>query len=337
MPERQNELFGSGGNVSGVLIDSEIQQAVDLGLLISRDTFHASSLEASSYDIRVGRKGIVGGEGVEIDLQRETLELGPGSYGGIISYEKLHLPDYVCARIGSKRALSYDGVILLTGATVDPGYEGHLLFGIYNASQRKVIVRHGRKLCNVVFERLAKPPEKIAAADPSLRHGNFPDAFLDRMANMEVLPWMQISERVKQIEQITKDILDLRARYDDVLQPIRDLTANVNTLTQDVSSLTAQTKSIAKDVDSLNTLVTENSRQIAQLATTVATISGAVQSVTERTRGLEDIDRTRTQAFNTLQTSFGRFQLVALAFWTLVILVLGAALPSIIERVWPRN
>ena len=37
------------------------------------------------------------------------------------------------------------------------------------------------------------------------------------MANMEVLPWMQISDRVKQIEQITKDILDLRARYDDVL------------------------------------------------------------------------------------------------------------------------
>ncbi len=38
---------------------------------------------------------------------------------------------------------------------------------------------------------------------------------------MDVLPWMQISERVKQIENITKDIIDLKARYEDVLDQLR--------------------------------------------------------------------------------------------------------------------
>ncbi len=74
------------------------------------------------------------------------------------------------------------------------------------------------------------------------------------MANMEVLPWMQISERVKQIEQITKDILDLKARYEDVLQPIRDLTENVQSLTGDVTKLTSETRGIAGDVGDLNRL-----------------------------------------------------------------------------------
>src|SRR2546429_481970 len=220
MVERQPLLFPENAGVSGILVDKEIQDAIERNWLISKETFQQSSLEASSYDIRVGTKGVIGGDGVEIDLRKDAMELGPGAYGGIISYEKLWLPDNVCARIGSKRALSYEGVILLTGTTVDPGYEGHLLFGVYNASQRKVLIRFNKKLCNIVFERLGKPPERLAPSDPSLKVGNFPDAFLDRMANMEVFPWMQISERVKQIETITKDILDLKARYDDVLQPI---------------------------------------------------------------------------------------------------------------------
>ena len=146
MVERQRLLFADNASVSGVLIDTEIQDAVDRGWLISKETFHSSSLEASSYDVRVGAKGVVGGEAVEIDLRSRSMELGPGEYGGIISNEKFLLPENVCARIGSKRALSYEGVILLTGSTVDPGYEGHLLFGIYNASQRKAVIRLNKKL-----------------------------------------------------------------------------------------------------------------------------------------------------------------------------------------------
>src|SRR6266704_1857990 len=295
MVERQPLLFPENAGVSGILVDKEIQNAIEGNWLISKETFQQSSLEASSYDIRVGTKGVIGGDGVEIDLRKDAMELGPGAYGGIISYEKLWLPDNVCARIGSKRALSYEGVILLTGTTVDPGYEGHLLFGVYNASQRKVLIRFNKKLCNIVFERLGKPPERLAPSDPSLKVGNFPDAFLDRMANMEVLPWMQISERVKQIETITKDILDLKARYDDVLEPIRDLTGNVASLTRDVTSLTEQTKTIAKDVESVNNMVAENNRQINILTTTLATVGGQVQAVTERARSLEEADKSQVE------------------------------------------
>lgn len=337
MVERQPLLFADNAGVSGVLTDTEIQDAVQKNWLISKEIFQESSLEASSYDIRVGAKGVVGGEGVEIDLRKEAMELGPGAYAGIISYEKLFLPENISARIGSKRALSYDGVILLTGTLVDPGYEGHLLFGVYNASQRKVLMRFNKKLCNVVFERLSKAPERLAPSDPSLKLGNFPDTFLDRMANMEVLPWMQISERVKQIEAITKDIIDLKARYDDVLQPIRDLTENVKSLTQDVGTLANQTKGIAEDVEGLNKLVEENSKQVTQLTANLGTIGGLVQGLQDRTRGLEDAGRVHGQTVTTLQTAFGRFQLLVYIFWAIVLVSLGALLPKAIERIWPKH
>ena len=318
MAERQPLLFVDNTGTSGILTDTEIRKAVNGRWLISPDTFQESSLEASSYDVRVGAKGVLGGDGTELDLRTVALELGPGTYAGIISHENFALPENICARIGSKRALAYDGIILLTGTTIDPGYEGHLLFCVYNASQRKVLIRHNKKLCNVVFERLSKAPERVAPADASLKLGNFPDSFLDRMANMEVLPWVQISERVKQIETITKDILDLKARYDDVLQPIRELTSNVQSLSQ--------------DVDTVNKAISENSKQINQLTTNLGTVGVHLQGLQERAKNLEDADKSKSETITTLRTSVGRFQLLVYIFWAILLLVAGAALSRLFNK-----
>ncbi len=336
MVERQPLLFPENAGLSGVLTDSEIQDAVEGAWLISKDTFQPSSLEASSYDIHVGGKGVLGGVGAEIDLRSQIMELGPGAYGGVLSSERICLPERICARIGSKRALSYEGVILLTGSIVDPGYDGYLLFGVYNASQRKVFLRYNKKLCNIVFERLSKVPDKLVQPDPSLQSGNFPEAFLSQMANMEVLPWMQISERVKQIETITKDVLDLKARYEDVLKPIRDLTDNVQNVTRDVGTLTTQVRSIGDDVGQLNTLVTENSKQITQVATSLGSVGGVVQGLQERARALEDSHRDQEKSVGSLRTSFGTFKVLVFIFWGILLVVLGALLPKAIEKLTSR-
>lgn len=262
------------GKHSSVLSDKEILDYVQKGLLITKDTFSQSSLEASSYDIRVGGKSIIGGEGSEIDLLTEkSMELPPGAYAAVVSFEKMNFPRKVSARLGSKRALSYEGIILLTGSIVDPGYQGHLLFGLYNASQKKVHIRYGRKICNIVFEKLAVEPEKEVQPEPNLLHGNFPDTFMDKMANMDVLPWMQISDRVKQIENITKDILDLKVKYEDVLKPIKDLTDNVKSLSQTVQIISDQTKTLNKDLEKSNDLISENGKQINQLTHSLALLT----------------------------------------------------------------
>lgn len=333
MTVRQPLLFPDNAGRSGVLTDTEILDAVERNWLVSKDTFQQAALEASSYDVHVGEKGILGGGGVELDLRKNVMELCPGAYGGVISRERISLPENMCARIGSKRALSYEGVILLTGSIVDPGYEGHLLFGLYNASQRKVYIRSNKKICSVVFERLSKAPDKQAPSDPSLKMGNFPDAFLTQIANMEVLPWMQISDRVKQIETITKDILDLKARYDDVLKPISELTDNVKALTRDVSNLTIQTKSIGEDVEKLNRIVEENSKQITQLTVNVGTITGSLQGLQDKSRGIEESHREHEKSVASLQTSFGAFKIVAYIFWGILLVVLGAMLPKVIDRI----
>lgn len=77
---------------SSILTDKEISDYINRSLLITKDSFAVSSLEASSYDIRVGKKGIIGGEGIELNLEEKPLEIPPGSYAGIVSYEKMIFP-----------------------------------------------------------------------------------------------------------------------------------------------------------------------------------------------------------------------------------------------------
>lgn len=319
-------LFDSDPNInSSILSDKEISDYVNRGLLIDKDTFSQGSLEASSYDLRVGGKGIVGGEGIEIDLIHEkTIEIPPGAYAGIVSYEKMAFPRNICARLGSKRALSYDGIILLSGSIVDPGYEGHLLFGLYNASQKKVHIRYGRKICNIVFERLSIEPNKEVQAEPNLLVGNFPDAFLDKMANMDVLPWMQISERVKQIENITKDIIDLKARYEDVLQPIKDLTTNVRSLKDSVSEISNQTETLTKDMQNSNRMVEENNKQINQLTNSLTILSDKYNTTIKEIDKVSDDFRSQGSQLKEMSIEVKSQKTRANILWAIVLLVAGA-------------
>lgn len=329
-----NTLFAHDPNVnSSILSDKEINDYVSRDLLIQKDTFNSGSLEASSYDIRVGKKGIIGGEGIEINLQKnQTLEIPPGAYAGIISFEKMNFPRSICARLGSKRALSYDGVILLTGSIVDPGYQGHLLFGLYNASQKKVHIRYGRKICNIVFERLGIEPQKEVQPEPNLVNGNFPDAFMDKIASMDVLPWMQISERVKQIENITKDIIDLKARYEDVLQPIKDLTNNVKSLKDTVSEISNQTTILTRDMQNANKMVEENGKQINQLTNSLTLLSDKYSSAVKQLDNISDDYKTQGGQIKDLSIDVKAQRNRSNILWAIVLLVLGALISWLLTK-----
>ncbi len=318
---------------SSILSDKEINDYVNRNFLIEKSTFNSSSLEASSYDIRVGSKGIIGGEGIEINLiQQKTLEIPPGAYAGIVSYEKMNFPRNICARLGSKRALSYDGIILLSGSIVDPGYVGHLLFGLYNASQKKVHIRYGRKICNIVFERLSIEPEKEIQPEPNLLYGNFPDAFLDKIANMDVLPWMQISERVKQIENITKDIIDLKARYEDVLQPIKDLTNNVKSLRDTVSEISTQTGTLTKDMQNANKMVEENNKQINQLTSNLTLLSDKYSSAIKQLDNVADDYKNQSSQIKDLVIDVKSQKTRSNILWAIFLLIIGALISWLITK-----
>lgn len=258
------------------LVDEDIRALVQEKKLIEPAHFDENSLQGCTYDVRIGDKALLGGRGQEVDLTDTVLEIAPGAYAGVISMEKVTLPKNVFATLGAKRKFSYDGLVLLSGSHVDPGYSGHLLFGIFNGSPKRRFLRRLEKIVSLTFMMTGKAPARVASADPYLSRGDFPPDFLKSLGEMEVLPYVELNRRISELEKIQSDILDLKKRYADVLEPIKNISTAVDSLTKDVTANTQQIRELTTNVTRITEGITtlrdkqiETSGRIGQYETEV--------------------------------------------------------------------
>jgi deoxycytidine triphosphate deaminase len=52
----------------------------------------------------------------------------------VTTHENLHLPHDIAGHIGVKSYYTRKGIVILSGLQIDPGFEGVLVIGMYNAS-----------------------------------------------------------------------------------------------------------------------------------------------------------------------------------------------------------
>ena len=251
-------------NVEGarILLASDIRNLVRSVRLIA--PFVSNHLAPCAYDLSVGTKAVVAGQGVEQDIRESALVLGPGAYAGFISHERIVLPANVCVSLGPKRRLAYDGIILLSGSIIDPGYEGHLLFVLFNSSGCKRPVGFNRKICSAVFHQLDRDADEVVGVDSELAGGHFPQDFLNSMANMELPSLIEVTQRLQDVKGLESRIVTLERNYTDVTEPIRDLVKTVREVSRDVESLAEQGKHILEKVGEHESAIAKLGRSLAK-------------------------------------------------------------------------
>ena len=158
-------------------------------------------------------------------------------------------------RIGPKRRFAYEGLILLSGSLVDPGYEGHLLLGYYNASPRDINIRYESKVCNLSFMYFEGSTQLVVSPDPRLIKGDIPDEYINQMINVEVHSWKDLSERIKEVENLSIKITKLETDFKGVIEPIGRLRESVEILTKDVTSLSEIAKGNVNSIQDLSRLI----------------------------------------------------------------------------------
>jgi deoxycytidine triphosphate deaminase len=96
-------------------------------------TWDEKNVRGAAYDLRVADDFLVvpskdgpNGKGYrkyKKGEKRDTfIVLEPGDVAFISSYEKIHMPWTLAGNIGIKFGLARNGVLILTGLIVDPGY-----------------------------------------------------------------------------------------------------------------------------------------------------------------------------------------------------------------------
>jgi|SRR5579871_546212 len=205
--------------------------------------FDAESLEPDSYDLRVGIKGLKGGSGDEQEISHSNgLMVEAGCYVAVISAEKIKLPADVCAFIGAKRRLSYEGIMLLTGMQVHPGYEGYFVFGLFNTSGRDYLVTHLQKLCSITFAEVPPVPDgQLPKADKFMSLGNFDPELKRRFADFKTQGIASIERAISDVagdvEALRSELANVKDKLDDIHAPIKQLTTEVSRVNQEVETL----------------------------------------------------------------------------------------------------
>jgi deoxycytidine triphosphate deaminase len=247
----QHKLPFDSKQESRILTKSFLLELIKDNGLISNSTFAETSLNFPSYDVRVGSRVVFSGSGEIKELrENDTFPIPAGAYVGIVSRENFNLPENVIGIIGTKRRFSYEGLILLTGFIVDAGYQGHLLFTVYNASNKPSFLQFEEKLCTVIFHQVEGYCGR-KFHDSSLLEGKFPSEFVRNIGQTDPSGYASLQDEVKKIQDISGRISRLETEYNDVRGPIKDLTKLVENVTkelQEVKSISQQNTLNIKDL-----------------------------------------------------------------------------------------
>jgi dCTP deaminase len=167
----------------------------------------------------VGSQGITTGAKVLCNIEETGfLELKPGDFGIVKTYEILALDKRHTGRLGLRTRYAREGIVATTGTQIDPGFHGRLFVGLMNLTPRVISLPFKDDLLTIEFHRLEHETSKPYTGP--------------YQAKLDLMP-----EDIRFITQTTG------MAFSEVLTTLRSLSENVGALTTQVSSFGTEMKS----------------------------------------------------------------------------------------------
>ncbi len=143
-----------------MITDGEVRAAIAADEL-QIDPFSESCLQSASYDFRVGNQAFVSGMDEITDVANKGLVIvEPGEFAVIATREKVTCSARFAAQLGLDSRYARQGLVLLSGPQIDPGFSGVLVVRVTNLSPRRVTLPYEAPFLTVQFFRLSSPVQR---------------------------------------------------------------------------------------------------------------------------------------------------------------------------------
>jgi dCTP deaminase len=184
-----------------LMTDGEIKQAMADGDLEIQN-FDTGQLQAASYDARLGDRALLGGKDAEIDVaSKGALTIQPGEFVLMVTKERFKVSNMLAGTIGLRSYFGRKGLLLLAGLQIDPGFEGHLVIGGYNAAPRRLTLDYEAPFLTIEFHRLSRPAERPYVASGEQLKGELPRVDKDYLRTLECLSLSDIANELRTLTQ----------------------------------------------------------------------------------------------------------------------------------------
>lgn len=187
-----------------MMTDADIKAAMQDSQLII-ENFSQASLQASSYDARVGNRALIGGTDTEIDIaQKGSVTIRPGEFVLIVTREKFKLKPIITGHLGIRSYYRRKGLVLLAGLQIDPGFDGHLVIGGFNAAPRRLTLDYESPFVTVEFHKLSgRPVEQPFVSGDEQKTGHIPRMDKDYLRTLET---QSLSDVAEELRNLTRNV-----------------------------------------------------------------------------------------------------------------------------------
>lgn len=186
-----------------LLTSQEVRQAIETKA-IAIEPLKEDNLKAASYDVRLGKRGIIAKslsmdelkvrvdrhDIPELDIEMEkSINVPGGGFALVSSLERIAMDGYHVGHIGMKTYYVRKGLMLLSGLQIDPWWDGFLILGLANLSPRTITLDFGDDLCTIEVHKLnvETPQNTPSIYMAEQREGRIPRSDKDYLRTIETM------------------------------------------------------------------------------------------------------------------------------------------------------
>jgi dCTP deaminase len=189
-----------------LMTDEQIRAAIEARDIIL-DPFDSTRVEPASYDIRLGNRAFASSSKEVVNLsEKGVLIVEPGEFAVLESRERVELDRNTAAQLGLRSEYARQGLLLLSGPQIDPGFRGILVVRVVNLAPKRIALPHEAPFLTVQFFRLSKPSGK-AYSGPQQGQTGITAKDIQELTETESLTLGQI---MKTLSALAHDVAELK-------------------------------------------------------------------------------------------------------------------------------
>jgi len=133
----------------------------------------------------------------------EKIEIRPGQFALLLTEEYVKIPENKIAFISIKAGIKFKGLVNVSGFHVDPGFEGNLLFSVYNAGPSNIVLSRGEAYFPIWFAELSEKQDYNGKHEKQTK---IPDEPVESLSQGELASPNVLSKRIDEVKYLKTKI-----------------------------------------------------------------------------------------------------------------------------------
>ena len=129
----------------------------------------------------------------------ESFTIPPGQFAFLLTEEVVHIPDNMMGFISLRSGIKFKGLVNISGFHVDPGFEGNLIYSVFNAGPSPIPITRGDPLFKLWMAELDQEVDQKFVFQSTTPQSEIPNSLISEVAR-EISSVHQMSDRVRSLE-----------------------------------------------------------------------------------------------------------------------------------------